>query len=79
MYTMFCHLLTSDLKRQETNTSGDQNDLSPGQPGFTEIMPHMRPGDDVSFSNVDPSLVATGNFDLQMMGLLPSEGGGFTL
>ncbi|KAL2857625.1 fungal-specific transcription factor domain-containing protein [Aspergillus pseudodeflectus] len=79
MYTMFCHLLTSGLKRRETNTSGDQNDPSPGQLGSTAIIPHMHPVDDVSFSNVDPSLVATGNFDLQMMGLLPSEGGGFTL
>jgi hypothetical protein len=77
---MFCHLLTSDLKKRESNTnSGDPNNQTDQQPDLTEIMPQMRAVEQVSFSSIDPSLVATGTFDLQMMGLLPVENGGFAL
>jgi hypothetical protein len=77
---MFCHLLTSDLKKRESNTnSGDPNNPTGQQPDLTEIMPHMRAVEQVSFPSIDPSLVATGTFDLQMMGLLPVENGGFAL
>ncbi|KAL3459310.1 fungal-specific transcription factor domain-containing protein [Aspergillus heterothallicus] len=80
VYTMFCHLLTSDLKKWESNTnSRDPNNQTGQQPDLTEIMPHMRAVEQVSFSSIDPSLVATGTFDLQTMGLLPVENGGFAL
>ncbi|KAL3442256.1 fungal-specific transcription factor domain-containing protein [Aspergillus insuetus] len=82
VYTMFSHLLTSDLNKRENdddNNNNNNNNQSPGQPDLTEIMPHMRAVEQVSFSSIDPSLVATGTFDLQMMGLLPIENGGFGL